>query len=53
MEKTTRDAGQNLEPTPERMAALSPEECPTCLSGLDPTLRDSGGLFQEALLESL
>lgn len=53
MEKTIREAGQNLEPAPERITTLSPEECPTCVSGFEPTVRDSGGLFQEALLESL
>lgn len=53
MEKTIREAGQNLEPAPERIRTLSPEECPTCVSGVDPTISDSGSLFQEALLESL
>jgi hypothetical protein len=52
MEKTIHEAAQNLEPTPER-AADYPVECPACMSGIDPTIRDSGGLFQEALLDSL
>jgi hypothetical protein len=52
MEKTIREAGQNQEPAPEH-AADYPAECPTCLSGIDPTIRDSGGLFQEALLDSI
>jgi hypothetical protein len=49
MEKTIHEAAQNLEPAPER--AEYPVECPTCMSGIDPTV--GIGLFQEALLESL
>ena len=51
MEKTIHEAAQNLEPAPER--AEYPVECPACMSGIDPTIRDSGGLFQDALLDSL
>ena len=36
---------------PETSTVLSPEECPTCVSGVDPFIR--GNLFQEALNESL
>lgn len=32
-------------------AIQAPDECPTCLSGLDPNIGGSP-LFQEALLES-
>ena len=43
---------QEIQPQqPETSTTLSPEECPTCVSGVDPFIR--GSLFQEALNESL
>ena len=41
------------QPTPEHATAVvvDPAKCPTCLSGVDPTL--GGNLFQEALIEGL
>ena len=43
---------QNVEPTPEHLKELDPAECPTCVSGLEPTVIGNG-LFHEALLDSL
>lgn len=43
---------QEVQPQPETNRDLiSPTECPTCVSGLDPGV--AGELFREALLESL
>jgi hypothetical protein len=36
---------------PERIIVRDPAECPTCVSGVDPTI--DSGLFQEALREGL
>jgi hypothetical protein len=56
MEENMEKIEVRTEPNPQTAPALSsivvqPGECPTCLSGADPTLR--GNLFQEALREGL
>jgi hypothetical protein len=44
---------QPNQPAPEQLRSVivDPAECPTCISGTDPTI--GSGLFQEALLEGL
>lgn len=36
--------------TPEHAAIIPTESCPTCRSGIDPTIIGDGG-FQEALVD--
>jgi hypothetical protein len=51
MENMTQEA-QVQQVAPEHMVkSPTPGECPTCISGLDPTIGTD--LFQEALRESL
>ena len=49
MENTTQQA-QTVQIAPEQIVRVPVEECPTCISGTDPTVGTS--LFQEALRES-
>jgi hypothetical protein len=44
---------QPSQPAPEQLSSVvvDPAKCPTCLSGVDPSL--GGNLFQEALREGL
>jgi hypothetical protein len=47
MENTT----QEVQTTPERIVTPELGECPTCVSGLDPSVGTA--LFQEALRDAL
>jgi hypothetical protein len=53
VEILVEETAVNLQPAaPERASVIiSPEECPTCVSGVDPSV--GGSLFQEALREGL
>lgn len=50
MENMTQEV-QAQQVTKDRIVSPVEGECPTCVSGLDPSI--GGSLFQEALRESL
>jgi len=45
------NTAQEVQTTPEHIVSIEPAECPTCVSGVDPSVATS--LFQEALNEGL